>query len=176
MNALAKSRKMNSLMRAVDEKSRQIITHLLRERHAGIRKLANLISASSDMEVLIRIREVINPKAQEVIGEPLIMFERSKIDPLTGEKIVFSWWLKEELLGNVYDDRLLDIINEKNVLRVITSLPPQEENVETEVKGDFLIISGKKYYTEIPLFCPVEKKTRKTINNGILEVKLNKTG
>jgi len=89
---------------------------------------------------------------------------------------VFSWWLKEELLGNVYDDRLLDIINEKNVLRVITSLPPQEENVETEVKGDFLIISGKKYYKEIPLFCPVEKKTRKTINNGILEVKLNKTG
>jgi hypothetical protein len=163
-------------MKAVDEKSRQIITHLLRERHAGIRKLADLISASSDMEVLIRIREVINPKAREVIGEPLIMFERSKIDPLTGEKIVFSWWLKEELMNSIYDDRLLDIINEKNVLRVIASLPPQEENVEAEVKDDFLIISGKEYYKEVPLFCPVEKKARKTINNGVLEIKLNKIG
>ena len=163
-------------MRAVDEKSRQIITHLLRERHAGIRKLADLICASSDMEVLIRIREVINPKAREVMGEPLITFERSKIDPLTGEKIVFSWWLKEELMDSAYDDKLLDIFDEKNVLRVIASLPPQEENVEVEVKDDFLIISGKEYYREVPLFCPVKKRVRKTFNNGVLEVKLNKVG
>lgn len=167
---------MNSLMKAVDENSRQIITYLLRERHAGIRELADLICASSDMEVLIRIREAINPKAREVIGKPIITFERSKIDPLTGEKIVFSWWLKEELMNSVYNDGLLDIINEKNGLRVITSLPTQEENVEVEVKDDFLIISGKEYYKEIPLFCPVEKRVNKTFNNGVLEVKLNKIG
>lgn len=174
MNVSEKSRKMHSLMRAVDETSRQIITHLLRERHAGIRKLANLISASSDMEVLIRIREVINPKAREVIGEPLITFKRSKIDPLTGEKIVFSWWLEQELVNSIYNDKLLDILDEKNVLRVVASLPPHEENVEVEVKDDFLIISGKEYYKEVPLFYPVEKKARKTINNSVLEVKLNK--
>ncbi|MCW3987820.1 MAG: Hsp20/alpha crystallin family protein [Candidatus Bathyarchaeota archaeon] len=174
MKVLAKSRKMNSLMKVVDEKSRQIITYLMRERHAGIRKLANLISASSDMEVLIRIREVINPKAREIIGEPLITFERAKIDPLTGEKIVFSWWLKEELMDGVCNDGLLEIIDEKNVLRVIASLPPQEENIEVEVKDDFLIISGKEYYKELPLFCPVEKSVRKTFNNGVLEVRLNK--
>jgi len=176
LNVSGKSRKMHSLMRTVDEKSRKMITHLLRERHAGIRKLANLISASSDMEVLIRIREVINPKAREIVGEPLITFERSKIDPLTGEKIVFNWWLKEELMTSIYDDKLLDIFDEKNVLRVITSLPPQEENIEVKVKDDLLIISGKKYYKEVPLFHPVEKKVRKTINNSVLEVKLNKIG
>ena len=174
MNVLAKSMKMNSLVKAVDEKSRQIITHLSRGRHAGIRELADLICASSDMEVLIRIREVINPKAIEVIGEPIITFERSKIDPLTGEKIVFSWWLNEELMDSEYDNGLLDIFDEKNVLRVVAFLPPQEENVEIEVKDDLLIISGKEYYREIPLFCPVEKKVRKTINNGVLEVKLSK--
>jgi hypothetical protein len=173
LNVLAKS-KLCSLLRAVDEKSRQIVICLLREQHAEIRKLADLISAASDMEVLIRIREVINPKAREIIGEPIITFERSKIDPLTGEKIVFSWWLKEELMNNVYNDRLLDIINEKNILRVIASLPSREENVEAEVKDDFLVISGKEYYKEVPLFCPVEKRMRKTINNGVLEVKLNK--
>jgi len=167
---------MNQLMRTVDEKSRQIITYLLRERHAGIRKLADLICASSDMEVLIRIREVINSKAREVIGDPIITFERSKIDPLTGEKIVFSWWLKEELMDGVYNDGLLDIIDEKNVLRVIAFLPPQEENIKVKVKDDFLVISGREYYKEIPLFRPVEKKVSKTFNNGVLEVKLNKVG
>jgi len=163
-------------MTAVDEKSRQIITYLLRERHAGIRELADLIFASSHMEVLIRIREVINPKAREVMGEPFITFEHSKIDPLTGEKIAFCWWLKEEPRGVAYDDRLLDIFEENNILRVIAFLPPQEENVEVEVKDDLLIISGKEYYREIPLFYPVEKKVRKIINNGVLEVKLDKVG
>jgi len=163
-------------MRTLDEKSRQIITYLLRERHAGIRKLADLICASSDMEVLIRIREVINPKAREVIGEPIITFERSKIDSLTGGKIVFSWWLKEELMNNVYNNGLIDILDEKNVLRVVASLPLQEENVEVKVKDNFLIIFGKEYYREVPLFYPVEKKVRKTINNSVLEVKLNKIG
>ena len=168
-----KKGKIISLLRAVDEKSRQIITYLLRERHAGIRELADLIYASSDMEVLIRIREVINLKARRMLGESLITFERSKIDPLTGEKITFSWWLKGELIDAYYDE-LLDIFDEKNVLRVITLLPPQEEIVEVEVKDNFLIISGKEYHREVPLFYPVEKRVRKNLNNGILEVKLNK--
>lgn len=171
MNA---SKKMSLLTRTVDEKSRQIITYLLKERHAGIRELTNLICASSDMEVLIRIREIINPKAREVIGEPIITFERSKIDPLTGEKIVFSWWMTEELANSVHDDELVDVMDEKNLLRVIASLPPQEENVDVKVEDSLLIISGKEYYKEVPLFCPVEKKADKTINNGVLEVKLNK--
>lgn len=79
----------DQLINAVDEKSRQIITYFLREQHAGIRKLADLIHASSDMEVLIRIREIINPKARQIIRIPLITFERSKIDPFTGEKSHF---------------------------------------------------------------------------------------
>jgi hypothetical protein len=171
-----KPEKMSSLMKALDEKCRQIITCLLRERHAGIRKLADLIYASSDMEVLIRIREVINQKAREILGKPIITFERSKIDPLTGEKIVFSWWLKEELMDGVCDNGLLDIIDEENFLRVIACLPPQEGNVKVEVREDFLVISGKEYCREVPLFYPVEKMVEKTINNGILEVKLNKIG
>jgi HSP20 family molecular chaperone IbpA len=173
---LSTSQKINSLVRVLDEKSRQIITYLLRERHAGIRELSNLIGASSDMEVLIRIKEVINPKAQEIISKPAIMFERSKIDSLTGEKIVFNWWLTEELANSAHDDELVDVMDEKNLLRVIASLPPQEENVDVKVGDSLLIISGKEYYKEVHLFCPVEKKAGKTINNGVLEVKLNKVG
>ena len=173
---MSTSQKINSLVRVLDEKSRQIITYLLRERHAGIRELSNLIGASSDMEVLMRIKEVINPKAQEVISKPAIMFERSKIDSLTGEKIVFNWWMTEELANSAYDDELVDVMDEKKFLRVMAYLPPQEENVDVKVEDSLLIISGKEYYKEVPLFCPVEKKAGKTINNGVLEVKLNKVG
>ena len=164
----------DQLINAVDEKSRQIITYFLREQHAGIRKLADLIHASSDMEVLIRIREIINPKARQIIRIPLITFERSKIDPFTGEKIAFSWWLNEDLIDNTCNDKLLDILDEKNALRIIVSLPLEEKDVKVEVKENFLIISGKKYYQKVPLFCSVEGEVGKTINNGVLEVTLNK--
>jgi HSP20 family molecular chaperone IbpA len=173
---LSTSQKIDSLVRVLDEKSRQIITYLLRERHAGIRELSNLIGASSDMEVLMKIKEVINPKAQEIISKPAIMFERSKIDSLTGEKIVFNWWMTEELANSTHNDELVDVMDEKNLLRVIASLPPQEENVDVKVEDSLLIISGKEYYKEVHLLCPVEKKAGKIINNGVLEVKLNKMG
>ena len=164
----------DQLINAVDEKSRQIITYFLREQHAGIRKLADLIHASSDMEVLIRIREIINPKARQIIRIPLITFERSKIDPFTGEKIAFSWWLNEDLIDNTCNDKLLDILDEKNALRIIVSLPLEEKDVKVEVKENFLIISGKKYCQKVPLFCSVKSEVRRTINNGVLEVTLNK--
>jgi HSP20 family molecular chaperone IbpA len=162
------------LVSAVDEKSRQIITYLLRKRHARIRELSDLIDASSDMEVLIRIREIVNPKAQQIIGGPLITFERSKIDPFTGEKIAFSWWLNEELIDNISNDKLLEILEEENALRVIASLPLEEKEVKVEVKENFIVISGKKYYKKVPLLCPVKSEVRRTINNGVLEVTLSK--
>jgi len=176
LNASDKARNVNLLMRTLDEKSGQIIIYLLRERHAEIRKLADLICASSDMEVLTRIKEVINPRAQKIIGEPLITFEKSKIDPLTGEKITFSWWLKEELIEGLHHERLLDVFDEEGCLRVVACLPPQEGDINVEVKDNFLIISGRDYHREVPLFYPVEKMVGKTIKNGVLEVKLNKVG
>ena len=167
---------MNQVMNALDEKSVQILIYLLKERHAGIRKLADLINASSDMEVLVKIREVINPKVQETMGQPLIIFEPSKLDPLTGEKITFSWWLNEELIDYVPNGNLVDLHDEKDALRVIASIPLQEEDVKVEVKDNFLIIAGKKYYQEVLLTSAVEENVKKTVNNGVLEVVLKKSG
>jgi len=167
---------MNQVMNTLDEKSVQILIYLLKERHAGIRKLADLINASSDMEVLVKIREVINPKVQEIMGQPLIIFEQSKLDPLTGEKITFSWWLNKKLVDDVPNGKLLDFHDEKDTLRVVASIPLQEEDVKVEVKDNFLIIAGKKYYQEVLLTSAVEGNVKKTVNNGILEVVLKKSG
>ena len=167
--------RVEALSKGVDEKSKQIVTYLARERHARIKELTDLICASSDMEVLMRIREIINPKAQEITGKPAIKFERSKIDPLTGEKIVFNWWINEELTDSAHDD-FVDVMDEKSLLRIVVALPPQEKNVEVKVNGSLLVISGKEYYKEVPLFCNVEKKANVTLNNGVLEIKLSKVG
>jgi len=167
--------KVETLVKGVDEKSKHIVTYLARERHARIKELTDLIFASSDMEVLMRIKEIINPKSQEITGKDAIKFERSKIDPLTGEKIVFNWWINEELTDSTHDD-FVDVMDEKSILRIVVALPPQEKNVKVKVNGSLLVISGKKYYKEVPLLCIVEKKADVTLNNGVLEIKINKVG
>lgn len=170
------SRNVNQFMSALDEKSKQIIALLKEERHAEIRELSHLIHASSDMEVLIRIREVINSQAQRFLGEPLIIFKRSKMDSLIGEKITFSWWLNERLADSVSYWELPDIFDEKDFLRVVVPIPLQDEDVKVEVKDNSLIISGEKYCQEVTLPCSVEKSMKKIVNNGILEVTLDKIG
>jgi len=176
VKALKRSEKLDGLMAIVDDKSKLMIEFFLRNRYAGIRRLADLIHADSDMEVLMRVREVINPKAQDVLGFPLLNFERSKIDPLTGEKILFSWWMAEELDEFAKDDHILDVFKEKYWIRVVTSLPPHLQDVAVEVRGDSLILSGEDYHREIPLLYSVGEEVEKTWNNGILEVRLNILG
>jgi HSP20 family molecular chaperone IbpA len=173
---LSTLKKLDILLNTLDEKSRDITIYLLKERHAGIRQLTNLICASSDMEVLIKIREIINPESQKIIGKPIIAFLRSKIDLSTGEKIMFSWWADEDLSSSAQTEELVDVIDEKNLLIVVAALPSKEKDINVRLTGSLLIISGQKYYKEVSLSCLVEEKMDKTINNGVLEVKLNKRG
>jgi hypothetical protein len=167
---------MNQVMNMLDEKSVQILIYLAKERHAGIRKLADLIDASFDMEVLVKIREEINAKARKTTGRPLVIFKPSKLDPLTGEKITFSWWLNEELIDYTPGGELLDLHDENDTLRETASIPLQKKDVEAGVRDNFLIIVGKKYCGEVLLTDTVEGKVKKTINNGFLEVVLKKSG
>ncbi len=166
------SRFMNSL----DERSREIVWYLLRNRHAGIRELANLIYASTDQDVLTRIRDVINPKAREIFGKQMLNFEESRIDPFTGDKILFSWWLADDLSLEGMSDGL-DIFDEKDHLLVITEIPSvKEEDISVNVKGDMLRISAGKYLRRIPLFYAIEDRIESTYKNGVLEIRLKKNG
>lgn len=176
MKTSKRSEKLDRLMASVDAKSQLMVEYFLRNRYAGIRKLADLIYADSDMEVLMRVREVINPKAHEILGFPLLNFERSKIDPLSGAKIVFSWWVAEELSEFGGDDEILDVFHEKDRIRVVTCLPPHLHDVAVEVKRDSLILSGEDYHREVPLLYSVGEELEKTWNNGILEVRLKILG
>ncbi|MBM3142931.1 MAG: hypothetical protein FJ005_07795 [Chloroflexi bacterium] len=120
----------------LDEKSRAILWHLWWHRHAEMSELRDLIDAAGDFEVLHRLKEVINGKAQQLWGKPIVGFEQSKTDPLTGENVLFSWWFLDE--GNVPisggDKPLVDVFNEKDSITVIAQLPTSVDLADTDIQ------------------------------------------
>lgn len=166
----------NKFIGSLDKKSKEIIWYLLRNRHACIRELADLVYATTDQDVLTRVRDVINPRAEEIFGKPILNFEESRIDPFTGDKILFSWWLAEDLPPREFNDSL-DIFDEKDQLVVITELPGvRKEDISVDVNDDMLTISAGKYLRRVPLFYTVENRAESAYKNGILEIRLRKNG
>jgi HSP20 family molecular chaperone IbpA len=135
-------------LQGLDEKSRAILWHLWWRRHAEISELRNLFDASDDYEVLYRLREVINEKSQEFWGKPIVSFEQSKIDPLTGEKILFSWWYmdEEDVLVSGVESALVDVFNEKDNVIIIAQLPTSVNLTAPDIqfKNGILRVKFKK--------------------------------
>ncbi|MBU4502837.1 MAG: Hsp20/alpha crystallin family protein [Nanoarchaeota archaeon] len=174
LGVLKKEIKEEEFLKALDEKNRAIVMYVWRSRHAKIRDLSKLINAENDAYILTKIREIINPLAKNILGKPILCFEESKIDPVTGNKILFSWWLNEGI-ELIKKKEALDIFDEKDKLRIVTELPNlNEEDIIVSIENDGIIISANNYYQRVPLFCAVEKKIEKTYKNGILEISLKK--
>jgi len=171
---------LDRFMEHIDGKSREIIWYLLRNGYAGIRDLSDLIGASADNDVLTRIREVINPTARKFLGKEIMEFKESEIDESSGKKVVFKWWLRDDLQLTEKREGLLDVFDEEDKIRIIAELPPaiEEKDIEVEVNNDILRIianaSNGKYERSVPLFYAVEKAMEKTYKNRILAIRLNK--
>ncbi|HCJ79549.1 MAG TPA: hypothetical protein DHV84_06150 [Desulfotomaculum sp.] len=112
-----------SLLNVLDEKSRVLLWHLWWYRHADIASLRNLIRAEQDFEVLSRLTEVVNKKANDILGGPIVGFKDKHFDPLSGENILFNWWfLGEEGPSGQKKDELLDFFTEKNNVTIVAQL------------------------------------------------------
>jgi hypothetical protein len=136
------------LLQSLDEKSRAILWHLWWHRHAEISELRNLYDTPDDFEVLYRLKDVINGKAQEIWGKPIVSFKQSNYDPLTGKKILFSWWYMDEddTLTSGRDKPLMDIFDEKDSVIVIAQLPALVNltELDIQVKNGVLKVEFKK--------------------------------
>lgn len=112
-----------SLLNVLDEKSRALLWHLWWYHHADIAELRNLIRAEQDFEILSRLTEVINKKANEILGRPMVGFKDKHLDPLSGENVLFNWWFLEEE-GPFWQkkDELLDFFTEKNNVTIVAQL------------------------------------------------------
>ena len=173
---------VEKIAKRLDFDAQQILWSLWRKRHARIDELAETVSAPTHMDVLLKIRESINPTAEKLIGNPLLSFERSKIDEETGQKILFSWWFlgKKGPPEALSKETLLDLFDEGNYLTLIAEiLNTKEEDIRWKVDGARLILSADtpdgKYQEEISL--PTQVKSNiisKKYHNNILEIKLAK--
>jgi hypothetical protein len=116
---------LSQLLHSLDEKSRSILWYLWWYRHADISELRTVCNNTDDYEVLHRLKDVINQKSIEQRGQPIVSFEQSKIDPSTGEKILFSWWYLDEEKAPLQDlgNALVDLFHEKDNITIIAQLP-----------------------------------------------------
>jgi len=165
----------------LDSEGRDILRFLWENRHARIDQLAELINAPNHMHVLLNIKETINPIAEKVAGCPILSFERSKIDPKTGENVMFSWWLlgEPEEWDNK-DERLLDIFDEGSYIQVIMEVKKVEKSdLSLEINGTELIVKSSKTgntWTET-FHLPAEanyNNHRIHLRNNLLEIRLSK--
>lgn len=171
-NIIGEGNKTQKLLDSLSDKDKAILLYIWKNRHANIRKLSRLISAPTDAYTLTRIREAINPLSKNILKKEILEFKESKVDPLTGDKIMFNWWMTE----NIYPankEEMLDIFNEEECLRIVTEVPDAKD-VELSIDNNILTIFADNYRKRIPLFYSVEKVLQKTYKNNILEIKLKK--
>ena len=103
----------------------ELYCYLWWHSHAEISELRDIIDAD-DFEVLHRLKEVINEKAQKLFGKPIVGFEQSRVDPVSGEKILFSWWFLNEddiTLSENHKSLLVDVFDEKDSVTLIAEIP-----------------------------------------------------
>lgn len=73
----------------------------------------------SEMEVLLAIRQALNPAAEAILGEPAVEFAPCRADISTGEKIYNHWWLNPVFLPPVAGEPLVDIFETESELVLI---------------------------------------------------------
>lgn len=120
---------LRSFLDLLDDKSKKIFWHFLCHEHVKLSELTDLIGASTDMEALHRIKEIINPAAVKIFDKPLLEFIESKIDRITGQKILFNWWLTgflDEDIGFLEKGGkpLIDIFDEGEEIIIICEVSP----------------------------------------------------
>jgi hypothetical protein len=153
---------LRGLLDALDENSQTLLWHLWQNKHSRISELRRLMPAVSDYDVLYRLRDVINKKALELWHRPAVNFEESKSDPLTGEKVLFSWWLLDGAAlesGGCKKD-CVDIFEDKDIVTIVAQLPARED------AGDEKALQGSNNLD----FKVLDVK----YNNGVLQVSLGK--
>lgn len=175
---------VDTVMQELDPQSRDIVGYLWENRHATIDELAELTAAPTHMDVLLKIRGVINPTAERIIGSPILAFQRSRVDPLTGEKVLFSWWViaPARVAEGARSGLLVDVFDEGDRIDVVAELAGvREEDLVLTVARDTLTLHAEgpegKYHEEIvlPAEVRVDSMTR-TYTNNVLALSLEKLG
>ncbi len=175
------ARDVAEVARLLDRRSAKMLWHLWKNRHYTLDELKAMLDESSHMGVLVRIREVVNPAAVCVLGKPILVFERSRMDYESGERVLHSWWLNEVPAGDTHDTGgFVDILDEGDYFLLLVELPgAREEEIRVEGRDGRLSVTvdsaEARYYNAIPLPAGADAADLSaTYRNGILQVRLGK--
>jgi len=173
---------IRQVLEQLDSDSQEILGFLWRKKHANIDELASLCPTLNHMDILSKIRGIINPTAERLLGCSLLTFERSKKDDQTGKITTYSWWVTGKIQPKEeFEKPIVDIFDDVDYLSLVTELPGvKAEDILFKLESKKIAISAssisKKYHQEIDL--PAEVDTEdftKAFNNNVLEIKLKKT-
>ena len=115
--------KNRALLEGWDDKSKAILWHLHQRRHADIEELCEAVGATH-YEVLSRLKEIIIPESIKIFGRPIVRFEQSRMDLLSGEKVCFSWWINDEMIVDMpVSNRTPELFDEGDRVRIVADLP-----------------------------------------------------
>ncbi|MFB3764035.1 MAG: hypothetical protein ACE14P_02165 [Methanotrichaceae archaeon] len=132
------------LMDGWDDKSKAILWHLYQRRHANIVELSEAVCASH-YDVLSRLEDVIIPESRKILGEPIVKFEQSRMDIISGEKICFSWWIEDE---SPVSNNNVELFHERERILIVAGLPdmklPDQIDVSARFKNGILEVAIKK--------------------------------
>ena len=175
---------LDNVLEQLDPQSQELVSYLWRSRHATIVELADMVNAPTHMDILLRIKGVINPTAEKVIGSPLLVFEKSRVDDETGEIVLFSWWLIARTVLKETGERAtrVDIFDDGDRIDIVADLSGsglREEDITLSIAVDRVILSAgtedEKYYEEIALPGEVNPdEFMRTCHNNILALSLQK--
>ncbi|NQT54196.1 Hsp20/alpha crystallin family protein [bacterium] len=171
------------LAAALEPEAAAILWHIWRNHHANIEELARLVGAEGHSDVLLKIKAQINPLATEQLGCPILTLLPAGLDPRTGERVPYDWWIagrrKEKREGS--DPARIDVFDEETHVDVVVELPGvREEDILLDARDGQLVISGAsttgKFHSGAPLPPEVDPDSLTSqLNNGILLVRLKRS-
>lgn len=166
---------------AVDQDGGMLLWYVWHQRHAGTDELAELIDAPSQRDVLVKIRETINPAAVKLLGCNILVFRHRWKECGNFEPINSRWWIagKRRTVSTTSVARV-SVFEEPDHVDVVTDLPGVKDNdVMLNVCNDRLVISAasdaKRFHEETAL--PTGTCTRtmtSRMNNGVLLVRFRR--
>lgn len=168
---------VESLASRLDADAEGVIRFLWDRRHATIRELAEHTGMPSHMDVLLKIKEVINPVAEEFLGFPLLTFAPARYDRVVDAAVFNSWWM----LGCDSRDRaapldiLVDTFKEKDGFSILACLPCGEaDEINVTFSAGKVEISCGQDVRPAGVSLPTgaePKNCRQTFRNGVLELR-----
>ncbi|ATW26434.1 hypothetical protein [Candidatus Formimonas warabiya] len=133
---------LRRFLNSLDYRSRAMFWHLWQKGHAELEELRIAANLATDMEALMHVKDVLNPKACEFFGQPVLVFHRSKVNPQTGEKVLFNWWLElDPFSPGEQQAPIVDLFENGNTIMVVAEVPEiRIDSAELNYKNGILTV------------------------------------